>query len=77
MSFKLRLFDKNILKTLRSNIKVNKAKTSDYSQYINSEFSLMRLTHDDYDNHYFRDASEVTVLGPSNFDVENVRSRMR
>lgn len=77
MSIKLRLFDSNILKTLSFNIKVNKGRTSEYSQYISSEFSRMRLTHDVYDNHYFRDASSVALIEPYVFDINTVKSRSR
>ena len=51
---KLRIFNKNILKNIVSNFKIRRYPISTYSQYLNSEYSQMRITRDFNDNHYFK-----------------------
>ncbi len=57
MPLKLKLFEDVVLKKLRKKIALIKTPISDYSMYVNSEFSRARLTHDSFDNQFYLDVS--------------------
>ena len=61
MSFKLKFFGVSVLKRLKSKVTLKTVPVGIYSQYLSSEYSRMRLTHDIFDNHYFREFSGVSL----------------
>lgn len=77
MSFKLKLFDGNIFKNLKHGISIKRKPLNNYSQYILSEYSRVRLTHDIFDNHYFYDPTVITASDSIGLSEENNKSRRR
>lgn len=53
----LRFFKSEGWKGLKDKITLKKVPAITYSQYYNVEYSRYRLTHDMFDNYYFRDPS--------------------
>lgn len=78
MSFKLKLFDSAIWQKLCNNITVRRIPMGDYKQYILAEYSQSRLTHDNFDNHYYRDPSFITAVDVVRLSEEkSTKSRSR
>ena len=49
----------------------------DYSMFVKSEFSRVRLTHDIFDNQFYLDSSIVTKSDCYGLMNEEVRSKSR
>ena len=77
MSFKLKLFDKNIIKMLKTKFTLRRSCMCDYSMFVKSEFSRVRLTHDIFDNQFYLDSSIVTKSDCYGLMNEEVRSKSR
>lgn len=78
MTLNLRLFGLKVRKYLASQITLMRKPISDYSQYLSSEFSRTRMTHDTFDNHYYVDFAKVSnydFYGMTCDDTSKSRSR--
>lgn len=77
MSLKLKLFDQNIISKLREKSILRRNQMCNYCMYIRSEFSQVRLTHDNFDNHYYLDPTVITKSDCYGLIDQGTRSRRR
>ena len=77
MSFKLKLFDENIIRILKARFALKRNCICDYSMFINSEFSRVRLTHDIFDNQFYLDSSIITKSDYYGLVNQEVKSKSR
>lgn len=77
MSFKIKLFDENIMKTLRKSISLSRKPSNDYVSYLGSEYSRLRLTHDILDNPYFRGVSVFNNYDYLGLAEQEVKAKSR
>lgn len=77
MSFKLKLFDKNIIRLLKTKLTLKRDCMCDYSMFVRSEFSRVRLTHDIFDNHFYLDSSIITQSDCYGLANQEVKSKSR
>ena len=77
MSFNLKLFDGNVMEKLKTTFTLRRKPLSDYSLFISSEFSRARLTHDNFDNQYYLDASVINKVDYYGLTNQETKSKSR
>ena len=77
MSFNLKLFDENIMEKLKAKFTISREPLSDYSLFLSGEFSRVRLTHDNFDNQYYLDASVIRESDYYGLTSQESKSRSR
>ena len=77
MILNFRLIERNIRKILGTDFILKHAINSEYKQFMISEYSRARLTHDTFDNFYYHDPSKIAYIDEYGIADEPVRSKSR
>ena len=77
MSFNLKLFDGNVMEKLKTTFTLRRKPLGDYSLFISGEFSRIRLTHDNFDNQYYLDATVIDKIDYYGLANHETKSKSR